>query len=178
MGKLLAALTPELEAFIAKQVIYFTGTAAPEGTVNVSPKGMDSLRVLAPNRVVWLNYTGSGNETAAHLQQLNRITLMFCSFEEKPLILRLYGTAQNHYVNSPLYNELIELFPTTTGARQVIDMQINKVQTSCGFGVPYMEYKGERNTLLNWADKKGDEGIRDYWKAKNARSLDGFDTGL
>ena len=178
MSKKLESITPELKSFIEQQKMFFVGTAMPEGAVNVSPKGMDSLRVLHQNKLVWLNLTGSGNETATHLQNTNRITIMFCAFEGKPLILRLYGNAKVYHERDAKYKEYVDLFSTSVGARQIIEVDISLVQTSCGFAVPLLDYKEERTILRDWADKKGKEGIRDYWEEKNTVSLDGHETGI
>jgi hypothetical protein len=178
MGKRLESLTSDLINFIENQKIFFVGTAMSSGKVNVSPKGMDTFRVLGNNRVMWLNLTGSGNETATHLQENNRITIMFCAFEGKPLILRLYGTAKVYHERDDQWEEHISLFPKMLGSRQLLDINIDLVQTSCGFAVPFMDYKEERTILKDWAKVKGEEGIKDYWKEKNTKSLDGFDTGI
>ncbi|MCB0013125.1 MAG: pyridoxamine 5'-phosphate oxidase family protein, partial [Anaerolineales bacterium] len=143
----------KLAAFIAAQPIYFVATAAATGRINLSPKGMDSLRVLGPNRVIWLNVTGSGNETAAHLAQNNRITIMFCSFDKAPLILRLYGTAQTVHQRDDAWSELYAHFPDYLGARNIFDVTVESVQTSCGFAVPFMEFAGERPTAKRWAEQ-------------------------
>lgn len=164
--------------FIEKQHIYFTGTAAPTGRVNVSPKGMDSLRILGPNRILWLNLTGSGNETAGHLLQANRITLMWCSFTTQPLILRVYGTARAVHVDDAEFAELAAHFPPIPGARQIYDVTVEMVQTSCGYAVPFFDYADERDTLKIWAEKKGDDGVRAYWDEKNRITLDGAPTGI
>lgn len=164
--------------FIEKQHIYFTGTAAPTGRVNVSPKGMDSLRILGPNRILWLNLTGSGNETAGHLLQANRITLMWCSFTTQPLILRVYGTARAVHVDYAEFAELAAHFPPIPGARQIYDVTVEMVQTSCGYAVPFFDYADERDTLKIWAEKKGDDGVRAYWDEKNRVTLDGAPTGI
>lgn len=164
--------------FINAQHLFFVGSAGAEGRVNVSPKGMDSLRVLGPNRLIWLNLTGSGNETAAHVLENSRMTLMFCSFDRQPLILRVYGRAEVVYPRHEAWATLAEHFPSYTGARQIFDLAIDLVQTSCGFAVPFFEFKGERETLNNWADKRGAEGVADYWAKKNRMSLDGKYTGI
>ena len=153
MGNHLKKLNPALKNFIENQKIFFVGTARTSGTVNVSPKGMDTFRIVNNNKIVWLNLTGSGNETAAHLLENNRMTIMFCSFEKTPLILRLYGKAQIYHENDQIYKEQIGLFRDFTGARQIIEMDINLVQTSCGYAVPFMEFKEER-TQLNESDIK------------------------
>ncbi|HEU0220492.1 MAG TPA: pyridoxamine 5'-phosphate oxidase family protein [Gallionella sp.] len=178
MGKLYKQLTDDLAGFIQRQKIFFVGTAADGGRVNVSPKGMDTLRVVAEDRVVWLNLTGSGNETAAHLREDDRITLMFCAFEGDPLILRLYGHAQVFHPHDAEWDSLIPFFPTIPSARQIIDMSIDLVQTSCGYGVPLFEFKADRDQLEEWAGRKGPEGIQKYWEEKNQMSLDGRPTGI
>lgn len=177
MAKQFPALTEDHTAFIAAQHIYFTATAAPTGRVNLSPKGMDSLRVLGPNRLIWLNLTGSGNETAAHLAALNRVTVMWCSFTTRPLILRCYGTARTLHVSDPDFAPLATHFPPTPGARQIFDMEIDLVQTSCGYAVPFMDHVEDRPTLATWAKDKGD-AIPAYWAEKNRTSIDGLPTGI
>ena len=178
MGKHLDYITPELQEFIADQKIFFVGTAMQEGHINVSPKGLDSLRVINKNEVVWLNLTGSGNETAAHLLHDNRMTIMFCAFEGKPLILRLYGSASIYHERDVEFKEYIDLFPKNIGSRQIIKMHVELVQTSCGFGVPLLDFKTEREVLNKFAKNKGETGIKKYWKDKNMVSLDGLETGI
>lgn len=178
MGKKYKEISPKLQEFIADQKIFFTGTAMEDGRVNVSPKGMDSLRVLGPDRVMWLNLTGSGNETAAHLKFKNRITLMFCAFEGRPMILRVYGKARVYHPGDPEFDSHVGLFPEIAGKRQLVDVQVELVQTSCGFGVPFMEFKGERELLHEWAEEKGEEGIQQYWRDKNTETIDGVPTGI
>lgn len=178
MGKRIDQITPELQRFIEHQKIYFVATAMASGSVNLSPKGMDSFRVLSPNRVMWLNVTGSGNETAAHLLENDRITIMFCTFEGKPLILRLYGHGKAYHPRDPEWQEFIDLFPNTPGSRQLFDVAVEVVQTSCGMAVPFMDYNREREELKNWAEKKGEKGISAYWNEKNLTSFDGYPTGL
>ncbi|MEQ9210483.1 MAG: pyridoxamine 5'-phosphate oxidase family protein [Pseudomonadales bacterium] len=171
-------LLPEHTEFINAQHLFFVGSAGSEGFVNVSPKGMDSLRVLNPNRLIWLNLTGSGNETAAHVLENSRMTIMFCSFDKQPLILRVYGKSEVVYPRHKKWADLIGNFPAYTGARQIFDLSIELVQTSCGFAVPFYEFKGERKTLTNWADKRGMDGVKQYWAEKNLVSLDGKNTGI
>lgn len=178
MAKQNTHLTDELTDFIRRQKIFFVGTAASDGRVNVSPKGMDTLRVVSANRVVWLNLTGSGNETAAHLLENNRITLMFCSFDGAPLILRLYGQAQVFHTRDAEWDCLASFFSAIPGARQIIDVSIELVQTSCGWGVPLFDFKVERDQLEKWAESKGPEGIRKYWEERNRQSIDGKPTGI
>jgi hypothetical protein len=164
--------------FIENQHLFFVGTAGAEGTVNVSPKGMDSFRVIDKSRVAWLNLTGSGNETAAHVLENGRMTVMFCSFDKQPLILRLYGQARASHPRDDDWSELSALFPSFVGSRQIFDLQVELVQGSCGYAVPYYELKGERPTLTNWAEKRGRDGVEAYWKDRNTRSLDDMDTGI
>jgi hypothetical protein len=178
MGKRYTQLSHELQDFIEQQKIFFVGTAAADGRINISPKGMDTLRVLTPNRVVWLNLTGSGNETAAHLAEDDRITLMFCAFESNPVILRLYGHGKAFHPRDAEWKGLMELFPPIPGARQVVDVSIDLVQTSCGMGVPFFDFKTQRDQLNRWAERKGSAGIQEYWGQKNQVSLDGKPTGI
>jgi hypothetical protein len=178
MGQKFDALSEKHIRFIEEQKIFFVATATADSRVNVSPKGMDSFRVLGANRVAWLNLTGSGNETAAHVQQSPRMTIMFCAFEGAPLILRLYGTARAIHQGNDEWEELFPLFKPLPGARQIFDVAVDLVQTSCGFGVPFFDYVGERETLSDWAVKKGDEGIRQYWTDRNQTSLDDIPTHI
>ena len=166
--------------FIKKQQVFFVATAAESGRVNLSPKGGDTLRILDDNRVLWLNLTGSGNETAGHLLKSNRITMMFCSFEGDALILRLYGTARAIHPRDPEWNEMIDQFPAMAGSRQIYDMTIDLVQTSCGGGVPFMEFKKDRaaDEIVTFYDDLGPEGVEKYWRRKNVETIDGFETGL
>jgi hypothetical protein len=178
MGKRLPAITSELKAFIEKQKMFFVGTARNEGTVNISPKAMDSLRVIDANKVVWLNLTGSGNETSTHLLENDRMTIMFMAFDGKPLILRLYGTAKAYHPRDLEYKDYISMFPKDAGSRQIMIMQVNLVQTSCGYSIPLMEFKEDRDILTSWSEKQGEERIKDYWKEKNTVSLDGHETHI
>lgn len=178
MGKKLPQLTQALQDFIKQQKIFFVGTAAAKGRVNISPKGMDTFYVLNDQEVLWLNLTGSGNETAAHMLEDSRMTIMFCSFEKNPLILRLYGEAEVFHERDQAFSEYINYFEETAGSRQIFKLNIDLVQTSCGFGVPFMDYKGERETLKVWAEQKGESGIKEYWTDKNQTSLDGLETGI
>jgi Pyridoxamine 5'-phosphate oxidase len=178
MAQQYGEISDRLAEFIAAQHMFFVATAARDGRVNVSPKGLDALRVLGPHRVVWLNGTGSGNETAAHLLDVNRMTLMFCSFERQPLILRLYGTATEIQPDQPQWEECIGLFPPMPGARQAFDVKVDLVQTSCGYGVPFMQYVDERPLMAQWAEKKGPGGIEAYHREENLASIDGLPTGL
>ncbi|MBE1302366.1 MAG: pyridoxamine 5'-phosphate oxidase family protein [Alteromonadaceae bacterium] len=178
MGQQFECLNKQHKEFIANQRIFFVGTAAGSGRVNISPKGMDSFRVLADNRIIWLNVTGSGNETAAHIEQCPRMTIMFCAFEGAPLILRLYGTAVAVHQQDEQWQELYDHFEPLPGARQVFDMQVDMVQSSCGMAVPFFDFSEDREQLKNWADKQGKDGIEKYWEKKNQNSIDGLPTHI
>ena len=178
MGMRYEALSEKLIAFIKQQKIFFVGTATANSRINLSPKGMDSLRILSQNRVAWLNLTGSGNETSAHVQIHPRMTLMFCAFEGTPLILRLYGTARVIHKHDAEWADLFPLFAPLPGARQIFDLTIELVQTSCGMGVPLYAYDGDRELLNDWASKLGDRGVRTYWEEKNQTSLDDISTNI
>lgn len=178
MAKFFPALDDNLKAFIAKQHIFFVATAPADGRISLSPKGLDSLRVLDDMRVAYLDLTGSGNETAAHLLADGRMTMMFCSFEGDHLILRLYGKGRSVKPSDAEWAELAPRFPTFPGTRQIILLEIESLQTSCGAGVPLYAYTGERDALLRWVTKKGEAGVRDYQHEKNRLSIDGLPTGL
>ena len=178
MARRFPALSDELIAFIEHQKIFFVGTAANDGTINVSPKGFDSLRVLSPNRIVWLNITGSGNETAAHLAQNSRMTIMFCAFDGLPNILRLYGHAKAIHPRDSEWQEMEALFEPHPTARQYVDFNFDLVQTSCGFGVPLYDFKEERDNMPKWIASKGKEPIENYWRDRNQISLDGLPTHI
>ena len=178
MGKRFNEILQDHKEFILDQKIFFVGTAAATGRVNISPKGMDTLRVIDSNNVVWLNLTGSGNETAAHLLKDDRMTIMFCAFEGKPKILRLYGNSKIYHPRDSVFKEYIDLFPDIPGSRQIIEMQIDLVQTSCGTAVPFMDFKEERSQLRAWAEKKGEERLKTYWEERNSTSIDNFDTNI
>lgn len=175
MAKFFPQLTTATKEFIAEQKMFFTATAPEEGRINLSPKGTDSLRCLDDNTVAYLDLTGSGNETAAHLYQNGRMTMMFCSFTEQPLILRLYGKGEIVKINSDRWNELAPLFPNYSGARQIIILHIESVQTSCGFGIPIYEYQEDRLRLTNWSSSQPKEN---YWEQKNQVSIDGLPTHI
>jgi hypothetical protein len=178
----MARFYPALEArhrdFIAAQMLFFTATGTDSSRLNLSPKGMDSLRVLSDSRVAYLDLTGSGNETAAHLKHDGRMTLMWCSFDADPLILRLYGRGHAVRRQDAGWAELHRHFPTLPGERQLIVLDIESVQTSCGYAVPRYTYQGERDTLARWAEKKGPVGLLEYWREKNQVSIDGLTTNL
>lgn len=181
MAKQYGALEPHHHRFIADQRIFFTATAAPVGRVNVSPRSTDLLRVLDDNTVLYLDRTGSGNETAAHVAVDPRLTLMFCAFDGPPLILKLYGTARVLHRDCDEYATLlVQQYKSEAplGARQMLKLTVDLVQTSCGYGVPLFEYQSERPHMDAWAQAKGPEGIVEYWHEKNEVSLDGLPTYL
>jgi len=171
-------ITPEFAAWIADQPLFFVASAplAGDGHVNVSPRGLDTFRVLTPRQVAYLDLTGSGNETAAHLHENGRITLMFCGFAGKPRILRLYGQGRVIVPGVPDWPGLRGEFPADLpGVRQIVTVELHRIQTSCGFGVPLMDYRGQRDTLAQWAQRKeAQQGLKAYRDEKNARSLDGL----
>jgi hypothetical protein len=172
------SLSDTLVTWLQQQHLFFVATAGRDGRVNVSPKGHDSLRVLGPDRIVWLNLTGSGNETAAHVAENGRMTLMWCAFEGAPRILRVYGTARVVHAGDDDFEALVAGFPALPGARQVFELQVDLVQTSCGYAVPLFEHVAQRDVLTRWADKKGPEGIEAYWERKNLETIDGTPTGM
>ncbi len=177
MADKFTALTDGHIEFIKRQHVFFVGTAGEQGFVNVSPKGMDTFRVVDGSHVVWLNLTGSGNETAAHVLENRRMTVMFCSFDKQPLILRLYGKATVIHPGDEGWPRLASEFPVYTGARQFFELDLDLVQSSCGYAVPYCEFKSERLTLTKWADNRGRDGVEQYWEEKTAKSLDDRTTG-
>ncbi len=167
-------------AFIAAQRLFFVGTAAPDGRVNISPKGMDTLRVLDPGRIVWLGLTGSGNETAGHLAEHDRMTLMFCAFEGDARITRVYGSAKVYHPRDAEWADLVGLFPSLAGSRQIFDLAVDLVQHSCGTGIPVYEYRHDRGPteLLPFYDDMGADGVRAYWERKNSVTIDGKPTHI
>lgn len=167
-------ISERMETFIAQQKIFFVATATADSRINLSPKGMDSFRVLNSNRVAWLNVTGSGNETASHVQEQPRMTIMFTAFEGSPMILRLYGNAKVIHPKDAEWNELYSHFNPLPGARQIFDLEVDLVQTSCGMGTPYFDYVEDREHLNEWAKSKGVEKIEKYWEDKNQLSIDGI----
>lgn len=178
MGQLFGGLSPRHMAFIEAQKIFFVGTAAGEGTVNVSPKGGDSLRVLDANTLSWLNLTGSGNESAAHVLHNPRMTVMFCAFEGAPLILRAYGRARVLHRGDGDWAAALARFPPSVAARQIFLLDIERVQASCGMSVPLFDYQGDREDLANWSARQGQEGIAAYWRKKNQVTLDGLESEI
>ena len=180
MVKPIGRLNRTLTKFIQRQQMFFVATAAPDGRVNLSPKGMDTLRIISDTQILWLNLTGSGNETAAHLLESPRMTLMFCAFDGDPMILRVYGNARTVQPGDKDWTGLSADLPNYAGSRQIFDLTIDLVQISCGTGVPVMDYQGQRgdNHLLRYYDELGVDGIRDYWLRKNSLSIDGRPTGV
>jgi hypothetical protein len=167
-----------LIAFIREQKMFFVATATATGRINLSPKGIDTFRVLSPNLVGYLDLTGSGAETAAHVLNDGRITIMFCSFADKPMILRLYGRGEMVRPGEGQWENLAKQFPSLPGARQIILLHIESLNTSCGFGVPRYELVEERSELSQWLSKKGEAGLAEYRAKKNRASIDGLPTGL
>ena len=178
MGQRYTKLSDKLISFIGGQHMFFVATAGAEGRVNLSPKGADTFRVISESEVLWLNLTGSGNETSTHVQENGRMTVMFCAFEGNPIILRLYGNAEVFHKRDSEFEKYIELFPELPGTRQIFKLSIDLVQTSCGMSVPYFDFKEDRQQLNNWATKRGEEGIKDYWQEKNRKSIDGKETKI
>ena len=178
MGTRYDALQDCHREFVARQPIFFVATAAPDGRVNVSPKGLDTLRVLSPERILWLSLSGSGNETAAHLRVSDRMTMMFCSFDEQPMILRCYGSARAIPPRDADWPTYAGELPPHKSARQLVLFDIELVQTSCGFGVPMFEFASERDNMDKWLSSRDHAAIEAYWAEKNQVSLDGLPTGI
>lgn len=181
MAKQFEQLAPAHADFIRRQHVFFTGSAAADGRVNVSPKGLDTLRVLDPRTLAYIDLTGSGAETAAHVRAAGRLTLMFCAFEDPPVILRLYGTGRLLVRGSDDYARLLaDAFGGVepTGARQIVVLDVEMVQTSCGYAVPRMDFVADRAVLDDWAARKGEDGLAAYRRENNAASIDGLPTGL
>jgi hypothetical protein len=176
MGKLYEAITPALREWIGNQKVFFVATAplSAAGHVNTSPKGLDSLRILGERRVAYLDLTGSGSETIAHLRENGRIVVMFCAFDATPKIVRLHGRGSVIVPGMPQWGELRARFPGYEGARAIIDIEVSRVSDSCGFGVPVCAEPAERPTLQRWAQNKGPEGLSAYRRLKNSRSIDGL----
>lgn len=171
-------LDAKLSSFIETQHVFFVASCPPDGRINLSPKGLDTFQILGPSRVAYLDLTGSGNETAAHLLADGRITIMFCAFEGSPLILRLYGTGHAVQPGDQDWEQLRSSFGEFQGVRQIIVMDIGSVQTSCGFGVPLLGSLKEREDLVQWGEKKGEAGMAEYRQRQNRTSIDGLPTGL
>lgn len=176
MGKSFDAITPELEAWLSAQRFFVVATAplAADGLVNCSPKGHDTFRVLGPREVAYLDLTGSGVETIAHLRENGRIVLTFFAMDGAPRIVRLHGAGHVLEPGSPDFDALVMQFPTLPGTRAIVRVRLSRIADSCGYSVPRFAYTGERDTLIRWAESKGDAGLAAYRAEKNARSLDGL----
>lgn len=176
MGKVVEAIDAELRRWIERQHVFFVATApsGDGGHVNLSPKGLDSLRVLDERRVAYLDLTGSGAETIAHLRQNGRITVMFCAFEGKPRIVRLHGRGEVLRPGEAEFDDLAPRFPSMPGARSIIRVTAERVSSSCGYAVPLMAFTGDRDSLVEWAERRGEAGIESYWAEKNTTSIDGL----
>ena len=174
MGKLYDEITPELQAWLENQRMFFVASAplAAEGLVNCSPKGMDAFRILGSLEVAYLDLTGSGIETVAHIRENGRIVVMFCAFEGPPKIVRLHGTGTVVTPDSPEWAPLRSTFPDYPGARAIVRVSLARISDSCGYAVPLYEYREQRDVLLCWMDTKGEDGLRIYQNEKNVRSLD------
>lgn len=174
-----SCITDTFKTWIEKQHVFFVATAplSGDGHVNLSPKGYDSLRILDSHTVCYLDMAGSGNETSAHIAENGRITLMFCGFEGGPRILRLYGRGEVVLPDHPKWNHYISHYDETLpGTRQILVNHVERVQTSCGFGVPFLNFTEDRNVLRNFFDKKGEEGCVEYMKEKSRTSIDDIPT--
>jgi hypothetical protein len=171
-------LSPKLQAFVGRQRMFFVATAPRDGHVNVSPKGLDTFRILDERRVAYLDLTGSGNETGAHVHENGRITLMFMALTGPPQILRLYGTARVVQPGQAQWDEHIARFTALPGTRQIFVIELDRVATSCGFGVPLYDYQGERSRLIEWAEQQGPERLDEYRRRHNVLSIDGKPTGF
>ncbi len=176
MSKQLDCIDDEMAAWLRRQHVFFVATAplSAQGHVNCSPKGGDCFRVLSPMQVAYLDFTGSGAETIAHLQENGRIVLMFCAFEGKPNVVRLHGQGEVLTPDAPELEALASGFPSNPGVRAVVRASVSRVSTSCGFAVPFMEFGGDRNTLDKWSAAKGPESLADYRRSKNVQSIDGL----
>lgn len=173
-------LNGTLRRFIERQKLFFVATAANTGSVNLSPKGADSLRILSDTKLLWLNLSGSGNETAGHIRLQNRMTMMFCAFDGDALILRLYGKATVLHPRDAGWEAAAAQFPKMAGTRQIFEFEMDSLQTSCGTGVPIMTFEKDRvdEELIPYFDDLGPDGVEAFWRKKNVQTNDGFETGL
>jgi hypothetical protein len=178
MSEWFKSVTPALKEFIGEQKVFFVATAPIEGRINLSPKGMDSFRVLGRNRVIYLDFTGSGNETAAHLLENGRITIMFCSFDKTARILRLYGHGRTIHPCGEKWHEYLAMFPAEPGVRQIMEIDIEAAMTSCGYAVPRLDGLEERDTLRKYWQSRGPGAEVKYQRDKNLASIDGLPTGI
>jgi hypothetical protein len=174
MAKFYERITPDLRRFIEAQKLFFVASGGGAGRINLSPRGVDTLRVLDEQTIAWLDLTGSGNETAAHIKHDGRLTVMLCSFDAEPLILRLYGRGSLVFPHQADWGAAAAPFPALPGARQVVRLHVESLQTSCGFGVPVAQGMAERPRLVGWCTKLGEDGLADYRRRKNVRSIDGL----
>jgi hypothetical protein len=176
MGKVHAAIEGHIREFIEAQRMFFVGSAPldSDGHVNVSPKGGDSFRILGPSSVAYIDYTGSGIETIAHVRENRRIVMMFCAFDGPPNIVRLHGRGEVVEPQDPGFEELAGLFDPDPGVRAIIRVDVDRVSSSCGYAVPQYRYDSQRRQLALWADRKGEEGLKKYREEKNATSIDGL----
>jgi hypothetical protein len=177
MSQFYESITPELNDFIAEQKLFFVATAPRVGRINLSPKGMDTFRVLNERRVIYLDLTGSGNETAAHLLDDGRITVMFCSFDKSARIARLYGRGRTIHTGDEKWKTYLAMFPPEPGVRQIMEIEVESTMTSCGYAVPF-DGTRERDTLRKYWQKKGDDAVRPYHHKHNVKSIDGLPTGI
>ena len=178
MAEKFDSINKEHRTFIEAQKMFVVGSAGADGFINVSPKGMDSLRIIDEHTVIWVNFTGSGNETSTHVQENGRMTIMFNSYDKAPLILKLYGIASVIHENDARWEEMIAHFELNVATRQFFEMKVELVLTSCGYAVPEYEFIQERDTLQKWSDKKGRKGIKEYWSKNNTHTLDGIKTHI
>lgn len=178
MAKFFDELTPKQIEFIEQQKLFFTASGTADSRINLSPKGMDTFRVIDPGTVAYLDLTGSGNETAAHLKHDGRLTIMFCSFSGAPLILRLYGHGEVVSRDAVDWQTWSDRFGEFPAVRQIVKLRVESVQASCGYGVPEFEFKASRTKLTEWAESKSESQVKQYWEQKNGTSIDGLDTGL
>lgn len=178
MAEFYPQLNEKLRAFIEAQHMFFTASAGAETRINLSPKGMDTFRILDDHTVGYLDLTGSGNETSAHIKADGRLTVMVCGFEDRCWILRMYGKGEIVLPSDPRWESYAGRFELYAGARQIVLLHIESVQTSCGYGVPKYEFLGHRDTLVKWAEKKGEDGVLAYQQEKNVKSIDGLPTHL
>ena len=174
MAATLPGIDDTLAQWLQAQPVFFVATAPTDGHVNLSPKGYDSFRVLGEHRVAYLDLTGSGVETIAHIRDNGRVTIMFCAFNGKPEIVRLYGTGMVHELGTPAYDALLPDFTALPGARAIIEVELTRISTSCGYAVPLMDLVGERERLLDWERSKGEPALVEYRANKNAKSIDGL----
>lgn len=182
MGKFFDEINETLRKVVERQKIFFVASAAEGARVNVSPRPTkDTFKITGKNQAMYMDMTGSGAETAAHLLADGRLTLMFCSFDEQPMIVRFFGTGRSVHAGTEEFDHLVQAHfegKVLPGARQIVVQTVDKTQSSCGFGVPFFDYQGERDTLLNWAERQGPERIATYWQERNQTSQDGLPTGI